>query len=639
MTTLTVGAASLNLIPLHFEHNARVLKSALADAQSQGIQLLCLPELSLTGYGCEDAFLFEHVSHKAIDSLFSLLPHTKNIATAFGLPLWIEGQRYNSIAFVIDGEIKGFVCKQHLAADGVHYEQRWFAPWKQGQVTFLSLRGKEYPCGDLVFDLENTRIGFEICEDAWVDDRPGYSLAARGVDIILNPSASHFSIDKVDIRRGIVVDGSTRFDALYVYANILGNEAGRIIYDGDTLIAQNGEILKQGPRLSLKEYILTGCSVTFEEKAKVYTDAHTIRCTKLKAGASRLKNHSPASWEASPARRYEEFMRAATLGLFDYMRKSFSQGFVLSLSGGADSACVAILVSFLAQRIVAELTEKEFESKVSYWKEMAEKGLRSPVKLMEALLTTVYQATENSSKITEDAARVLAESIGSHHTSLSIQSILAEYLKSFEKVSEEPLTWDTHDISLQNIQARVRSPGIWLVANVKRAILLTTSNRSESVVGYTTMDGDSSGGLAPIAGVSKHFVQGFLKHLFEKGLEGIDPQVQLSGIVAQQPTAELRPANRKQTDEKDLMPYIVLEQIEKMALRDHVSPEAVREGINERFSSTYPTADLLKWVEAFYRLWRSSQWKRERTAPSFHLDDFNVDPRSWFRFPILSGGL
>jgi len=209
-----------------------------------------------------------------------------------------------------------------------------------------------------------------------------------------------------------------------------------------------------------------------------------------------------------------------------------------------------------------------------------------------------------------------------------IDDEVSSYEQKIEKVLGRKLTWEQDDIAKQNIQARSRSPIIWMLANVKQAILLTTSNRSEGDVGYTTMDGDTSGSLAPIAGLDKPFIIQWLKWA-EKELG----YTALSYVNNQQPTAELRPLERTQTDEKDLMPYALLVEIESLAIQERRSPKEVY----LELSKTQFNTNLKEYIKKFFRLWSANQWKRERLAPSFHLDDINVDPRSWCRFPILSG--
>ena len=176
----------------------------------------------------------------------------------------------------------------------------------------------------------------------------------------------------------------------------------------------------------------------------------------------------------------------------------------------------------------------------------------------------------------------------------------------------------------------MRAPGIWMLANITGKLLLTTSNRSEASVGYATMDGDSAGSLAPIAGVDKHFVRRYLLWAEEElGYEG------LSKINNQTPTAELRPNDKNQSDEDDLMPYFILNKIEQKAIGEWKSPIQVFEELIEEIP--FPHGKIKTYVAKFFRLWSLNQWKRERYAPSFHFDNYNVDPKTWCRFPIISG--
>jgi NAD+ synthase (glutamine-hydrolysing) len=176
-----------------------------------------------------------------------------------------------------------------------------------------------------------------------------------------------------------------------------------------------------------------------------------------------------------------------------------------------------------------------------------------------------------------------------------------------------------------------------MVANIKNSLLLATSNRSEAAVGYATMDGDTSGGLSPIAGIDKAFLRRWLRWCESEGPAGIGPLSALKAVNEQAPTAELRPPSAKQTDEDDLMPYELLDAVERAAIRDKMSPLEILQVMQAEFPQ-YAKKQLVAWIERFFRLWSRNQWKRERYAPSFHLDDENLDPKTWCRFPILSGG-
>jgi NAD+ synthase (glutamine-hydrolysing) len=340
------------------------------------------------------------------------------------------------------------------------------------------------------------------------------------------------------------------------------------------------------------------------------------------------------AWEDSPHVKEEEFTRAIVLGLFDYLRKSRSGGFVISLSGGADSAAVTLLASFVVKMGLAELGRDAFLAKLDYLKKLSE---LAEEKFVEALVTTVYQSTANSSATTWRAAETVAMAAGARFHEWDVDRLVNEYTELVSTAVGRPITWETDDVTLQNIQARVRAPGAWMLANLQNSLLLATSNRSEAAVGYATMDGDTCGGLSPIAGIDKAFLRQWLSWMETAGPQGIGAFSALHAINAQAPTAELRPADRGQTDEDDLMPYAVLDAVERAAIRDKQSPLDVYRLMLGRFPE-HPPARLAGWVERFFLLWSRNQWKRERYAPSFHVDDENLDPKTWCRFPILSGG-
>jgi NAD+ synthase (glutamine-hydrolysing) len=644
---VNIAAAVINQTPLDWDGNLSRLEEILKAARSQGVEILCLPELCLCGYGCEDAFHAPSTFEWSWRLLQELLPLCRGLVVNFGLPVWHQGAVYNAAALVVDSRVVGVVAKQHLAGDGIHYEPRWFKAWPAGvEAEWLSPAGV-LPLGDLTFDLvdngEFLRLGFEICEDAWVAARPGGRLAGRAVDVILNPSASHFAFGKQRIRERFVVEGSRAFAVAYIYANLNGNEAGRAIYDGGALLASGGEIVGRGPRFSLRDWHLTTAVVDVTRtrviRARTASFRPFLSSQAEKAVTSKFVFQRPqipestavaeSDWETGPHAKDEEFVRAVSLGLLDYLRKSYSRGFVLSLSGGADSAACAVLIYHMARRLEKELDPAERAAKFAYWP-----GFDGS---MQGFLTTIYQATANSGQVTRDAAASLAQALGCRHAEFEIETLVAEYRRHTESALGRALSWSSDDIALQNIQARVRAPGPWMVANVLGALFLSTSNRSEAAVGYATMDGDTSGGLAPIAGIDKHYLRHWLRWMESDGPAGYEPIPALAAINRQAPTAELRPSAASQTDEDDLMPYPVLDRIQRLAIRDKVDPEGCYHRLAADFPDSTPEQRLL-WVDRFFRLFTRNQWKRERYAPSFHLDDQNLDPKTWCRFPILSGG-
>jgi len=644
LSRIRAAAAAIATTPLARRANLDACLEAIAKAREADVALLCLPELALSGYGCEDAFHASFVLDGALESLRELASATRGMVVSVGLPLAHHRVLYNVAAVLVDGRVVGFAAKRHLAGDGVHYEPRWFKSWPRGVVSETTFDGATVPLGDLVFDVGGVRLGFEICEDAWVANRPGVDLARRAADIVLNPSASHFAFGKSIIRERFVSEGSRAFAAAYVYANLVGNEAGRVIYDGDTLIGEGGSIVARGPRLSYRRVVLTKAEL---ELAKCRTEAMRTSSYAPEPGDSIGLVHTEFDWpEARGARepvarfeplsKEEELARAIALGLYGYLRKTRARGFVLGLSGGVDSAAVACLVRLMVGFAVADLTLEGVKRELDYVPGVA--GAADERALMRILLTTVYQSAEGSTHATKLAARAVAEGIGSVHLEVDLSSTVADYVKLVGTALGRELTWTTDDIAMQNIQARARAPSVWMVANVEGKLLLTTSNRSEAALGYATMDGDTAGGLAPIAGIDKAYLRQWLVWLEQHGPEGHGPIPALASVNARPSSPELRPPSEGQVSEGDLMPFVVLDVIEKHLVRDRRSPREAAIRLRETMPSI-DEATAREYVRRFATLFAQNQWKRERYAPSFHLDDENLDPKTWFRFPILGAGL
>lgn len=606
MSDLRIGGACLNQTPIDWTNNIQNIKDAIAAAQKNRVHILCLPELCITAYGCQDLFLSPWVAEEALKQLLLLKDFCTDISVTLGLPVYHQGELFNTTCIISNQQIRGFYAKQALANDGIHYEKRWFTPWPKNTVSEIEIEGNTYPIGDITLDLNGLHAGFEICEDAWSKDRPACRLKEKNIDLILNPSASHFSFNKKTLRDNLVLNSSKEFDCYYLYINQLGNESGRVVYDGDILLAHEGRFLIKNRRLSYQKFEL--------QYVDINPKAQELKITEDFADIN------------------EEFAQAGSLALYDYMRKAFINGYVLSLSGGADSSSIAVLVAHLVRTGLKELgTETFIESLRLKIPHENLQGEELAKELTQQILFTAYQGTENSSDETEESARELANSLGAQFRSWTIDESVSAAHKIAEQAIGRKLNWEQDDIALQNIQARTRSPLIWMIANLENKILLTTSNRSEGDVGYTTMDGDTSGSLAPIAGVDKPFILQWLKYAeSELGYDG------LRYVNSLTPTAELRPKEYTQTDEDDLMPYSLMVQIERLGIAQRKSPIEVFLTLEKELEIDREA--LKGHIRKFYKLWSINQWKRERFAPSFHLDDFNVDPKTWCRFPIISSG-
>ena len=600
---IKIASSNLNQIPLDWDRNYTNIKTSILKSIKNNVKVLCLPELSITGYGCQDLFFNNWVIEKAKLELIKIQKLCNQITVIVGLPLHYKNKTYNTCCIINNKEIKGFFVKSNLPNDGIHYEKRWFEPWNLGEKKEIFFNGKKVPIGTIQYEYnKDLTIGFEICRDSWDKERPlKYINTSKKHLLILHSNASHYAFHKFNFRKNQVIDSSKKYDCTYISCNLLGNESGKSIFEGDTILAQKGKLLHISKRFSFKNVISNIYDIDLEKTSTKFVD--------------------------SKINIFEEFINAASLALFDYNIKSKCNGFTVSLSGGADSSCTVILVYEMIRRAMLELGEKEVIKKLNL-KNLQEDDY-SINTVMKNILITVYQKSKNSSLDTELSAKKLAQFISSTHFKWSINEEVKSIIDKISKATNKKYNWKNDNIALQNVQARVRSPFIWFIANTNNMILLSTSNRSENAVGYSTMDGDTSGSVSPIAGIDKVFIKKLLIYLKEKYNYNC-----LNNVLNLEPSAELKPKKFNQKDEDDLMPYSILSRIERHAIKERLSPKNIYDKIKKEKICT--DNELKKYIKRFFNLLGKNQWKRERTAPSFHFDDYSLDASTWYRFPILS---
>tara|TARA_Y100000768_G_scaffold379354_1_gene354957 strand:+ start:442 stop:2277 length:1836 start_codon:yes stop_codon:yes gene_type:complete len=599
---IKIASSNTNQTPLAWNKNFDNISKSIEEAKKEKVEILCFPELCVTGYSCQDLFFNDWFIEKSNKYLKEIQKLCDNITVIIGHVLKYNGKLFNSVCIIKDKEIKGFFLKSNLPNDGIHYEKRWFEPWKLGDRKTFTFNNTEIPIGTIQFEYnDQLTIGFEICRDSWDDDRPANYINTKKNLLILNPLASHYAFGKFDFRRKQVIESSKKFKCTYISINLLGNESGKFIFEGDTILSQNGKLLDVSNRFSFKNYILNIYSIDLINEKNIFT--------------YNKKN------------KYDEFIAAFSIALIDYLRKTGLKGFALSLSGGLDSSATAILIYESLKRYTKELGFKNIiESlKISDINLLDDerKNLKS---ILHEIFITVYQKTKNSSFSTKDSAEKLSHFIGSKHYEWDIDDEVESIVSKISKKTEIEYNWDKHNLSLQNIQARVRSPFIWFIANSNNFLLLSTSNRSELSVGYSTMDGDSSGSISPIAGIDKVFIKDLLKYLKDEYEYSV-----LDYVLKLKPSAELKPLRYNQKDEDELMPYNLLSQIEYLAVKKRLGPKEILNKING-----YSSQVIREGVKKFFINYGKSQWKRERSAPSFHFDEYSLDSSLWNRMPILS---
>ncbi len=672
MRNRRVAAVTLNQIPFAWEHNRRNIMGALEAAHKAGATYVCLPELCITGYECEDNFTRSHIQITAMRLAVKIAAEApEGLIFNLGLPVEVEGRLYNCSALVVNRQIVGVTAKRFLAGDGVYYEQRQFKPWPLGKVSTVLIDGRDVPIGDISYRIGNRRIGFdhlglEICEEAWTGERQGGRLKDQGVEIIFNPSGSHYARGKYEIRHRLLQDGSRAADAVVAFSNLHGCN-GSLTFDGGATILDRGDVRARGKRFSQAGFTLVWVDVDLalvtgsrcrtgsfhpnpeETPANRVVVADFDFPTMVPSAPSEV--FVPEAWETGPHFDVEESCREKALAYRDWLSKAKRWGIALPLSGGRDSALAACIVKVMVDLGVAELGLEEFKSYFTHFK--AIEGCTTNKELIGKLLFTFYEGADNirlpgekvskklSSKKTEKAARVLAQALGADYLKFPIGAIvnlvLAVIYRVIAKRLGRPLNWKDDGITLQNVQARVRAIIAWFLANLEHRLLLTTSNRTEGATGYWTAGGDGEGGLAPNSGTSKQFISLILYVLQNFGLQGVDRLPELKLITGMEATAELLPQEMMQKDEDELGPFAVLDAIEIESLENQRSPLECLLELQAKMQE-YSLQQLGTWVNRWFTLWFRNQWKRVQMAAGLHSERHNVDPRTGRREPIISGG-
>ncbi|MFP4503048.1 MAG: NAD(+) synthase [Candidatus Hydrogenedentota bacterium] len=625
MRLVRIGTASVSVKVGDFAGNSARLRAVAEQARAAGVHLLVTPELALSGYSLEDRIHWPHITRQSWAALADLAAHSNDMAVFVGLPVRIDALMYNAAALLYDGRILGMVLKKYLPAYSIFYEMRNWTPWPGGVTEVNGV-----PAGDLVFELPFGKVSAEICEDLWAANSPAQARVAAGAEIICNPSASPFTPCKNAERRRLTLNAASHLKSVYAYANLLGCDSSRLVFDGGGFVATPEGLVAEGPILGAQSWSLSSGVVDLDDITRVRAENTTWRtgAAERNGAGDACLVRAQGDWKPVPLKDYvqqmpgsfylpdervpetsevhaylDELFEALALGLRDYFEKvgAFKR-FLVALSGGRDSALCLLLAVKAAK--------------------MLEEG-RAAARFAEHVSTAYLPHSTYSSQGTQEAARALAEELGVPFQVVTIQK---EAEMAFEKAAEMAGGPEqVAPMARQNLQARIRGAMMLNWANSAGGLLLVTSNLSEAGVGYTTTGGDNEGGYSPINNVPKTLVSRLLAHIAER--DGI---AALQAVLAIPPSAELA---ADQTDENDLMPYAVLDDLLYLYAKRRLSLLDCWRIICLRHTEHDP--ELLRtWTGRFGRLFAFHQWKRDQHPVSLKVMDLDLDPKTGFRFPV-----
>jgi len=525
---LIVALAQLNPTVGDLDHNAELIARAIADAKAAGAGLVVAPELCLPGYPAEDLYLKGHFGEANAERLSALAADARGITALVGFAEPVAGAAererhrdgparrpvHNSVALLRDGRIEAVYRKNRLPNYGVFDEVRYFEPGVEPAVV----------------EIGGVAVGLTICEDLWEPGPPGSLEAEAGARLIVNPSGSPYLRGKGTERELMLGARAREFGVPIAFCNLVGGQ-DELIFDGHSFVA--------GP---------TGAVLA---RAKQFVP--DLLLWELGGGASRVEE---------PLEDLDEVYAALVLGLRDYVRKNGFDRVWIGLSGGIDSALVALIA---ADALGAER------------------------------VSCVVMPSPHSSPDTQGDARAIATNLGAELIELPIEAAMEAYDGILSG------HWSGTGLAAENVQARIRGNLLMALSNDRGGLVLTTGNKSEMSVGYSTLYGDMAGGLAVIKDVPKLLVYELVRHRNGAAERDLVP----GSVIERPPSAELR---ADQLDEDSLPPYELLDRVlEGYVERDRSREDLAAEGL---------PAEI---VDEVIRLVDRAEYKRRQAPPGIRI--------------------
>ena len=621
---INVAAAVPAVRVADVEYNVQEIEKIIAMADGQHVEILCLPELCLTGYTCQDLFKEQLLLNKAEDGLLMLLDFTRklDIICVVGLPVMAGGLLLNCAAVIQHGTILGIVPKTYLPNYNEFYEKRWFASSQDLNPTEVYLAGSPVSLSaePLVFQTAGgVRFGVEICEDVWAPLPPSNNLTMAGADIILNCSASDELIGKHRYLRSLVAQQSARTMCGYVYVSCgFGESTQDVVYGGNAMIFENGRLLVEGDRYSFQPQLQTA-QIDYE---RLRTERHT-NSTFINAQRSahaRIIDCKPALSEhpfqlmrtvnphpfipsdAEMADTCEEILNIQTAGLAKRLVHTQCQHLVIGISGGLDST-LALLVCV-----------RTFD-KLGYDRHG---------------IIGVTMPGFGTTDRTHDNATALMQTLGISQMEVSIAKAVTQHFQDIQHDAHR------HDATYENSQARERTQILMDLANKFNALVVGTGDLSELALGWATYNGDHMSMYGVNAGIPKTLIQYIIRYI--STLDRFAAQREtLLDIIATPISPELTPAdangNIQQRTEDLVGPYELHDFFLYYLMRYGFSPAKIMLLAQQAFGNSYDRATILKWLKTFCRRFFSQQFKRSCLPDGPKVGSISLSPRGDWRMP------
>ena len=633
-----VAAAVPHMRVADCKYNASEIKKQISEAVEEGVEVVCFPELSVTGYTCADLFFTQQLQRDALSALEEVCAYTRDlpIIVLVGAPLKVDNNLYNCAFVMTDGDVVGVVPKVNLPNTGEFYEKRWFSSGRdvlernvnsiRPRIPTIELWGTDVPFGiDLLFTTKDYSFGIEICEDLWSPLPASTQLAIQGAEIIFNLSSSNCVTGKHEFRQRMITQQSARVHCGYVSTSSgIGESTTDIVFSGSTYIAENGDMLEIGDRFQMESSMII--SEIDVERLRIDRQRNT-NFTHDKHGHYRHIQVAPlepdngnrVSDNGGPLHRHftqtpflpkrkdsveycEDVLNLQVHGLLRRWQHTHAESLVIGISGGLDST-LALIVSVLAA------------DRLGY--------NRSQV-------IGVTMPGFGTSGRTYNNALAMMEELGVSIHEVPIRDMAIQHLNDIGH------DLDTHDITYENAQARIRTLVLMDLANKYNGLVVGTGDMSELALGWATYCGDHMSMYGVNAGVPKTLVRYMVRYAAEN-IFGEQLREILMDVIDTPVSPELLPTdedgNIAQITEDKVGPYELHDFFMYYYLRYGFTREKIAYMAGMAFDGVYSEAVIEHWLSVFMRRFFTQQFKRSCLPDGPKVVGVSLSPRGDLRMP------
>ena len=638
-----VAAAVPHMRVADCQYNAAEIKKQITEAVQEGVEVVCFPERSITGYTCADLFFTQQLQKDALSALEEVCAFTRNlpIIVLVGAPLKVDNNLYNCAFVMTDGDVVGVVPKVNLPNTGEFYEKRWFSSGRdvlehninsiRPRIPTIELWGNDVPFGiDLLFTTRNYSFGIEICEDLWSPLPASTQLAIQGAEIIFNLSSSNCVTGKHTFRQRMITQQSARVHCGYVYTSSgIGESTTDIVFSGSTYIAENGEMLEIGERFQMNSSMIISeidverLRIDRQRNTNFTHDKHGhyrhIHVAPLERSIEDGSAYSLAARGEGPMHRHftktpflpkkkesddycEDVLNLQVHGLLRRWQHTHAESLVIGISGGLDST-LALIVSVLAA------------DRLGY--------NRSQV-------IGVTMPGFGTSDRTYQNALAMMEELGVSIHEVPIRDMATQHLHDIGHDLQN------HDITYENAQARIRTLVLMNMANKYNGLVVGTGDMSELALGWATYCGDHMSMYGVNAGVPKTLVRYMVRYAAEN-IFGERLREILMDVIATPVSPELLPTdedgNIAQITEDKVGPYELHDFFMYYYLRYGFTREKIAYMATLAFDGVYTEEVIQHWLSVFMRRFFTQQFKRSCLPDGPKVVGVSLSPRGDLRMP------